>query len=129
MGSGSSAGWRGAAGCATARPPRAARSGSPACRPRPLAPINRSSGSRGRARDPAALAPTGAPLASLGAHQAYFDGELCGVGPDGITSFRMIQNASDTGNAAGLVFFLFDLLYLDGDDVSARPLPERKERL
>jgi ATP-dependent DNA ligase len=41
----------------------------------------------------------------------------------------MIQNASDTGNAAGLVFFLFDLLYLDGDDVSARPLPERKERL
>ena len=54
---------------------------------------------------------------------------MCGVGPYGITSFRIIQNASDTGNAAGLVFFLFDLLYLDGDDVSARPLPERKERL
>ena len=49
--------------------------------------------------------------------------------PDGITSFSMIQAASDSGNAAGLVFFLFDFLYLDGDDVSARPLPERKERL
>jgi hypothetical protein len=30
--------------------------------------------------------------------------------PDGITSFSMIQTASDSGNAAGLVYFLFDLL-------------------
>ena len=49
--------------------------------------------------------------------------------PDGITSFSMIQLASDAGNAAGLVFFLFDLLYLDGEDLTARPLIERKERL
>ncbi len=37
--------------------------------------------------------------------------------------------ASDSGNAAALVFFLFDLLYLDGEDVSVRPLIERKTRL
>ena len=49
-------------------------------------------------------------VSSLGARQTYLDGELCGVGPDGITSFSMIQLASDAGNAAGLVFFLFDLL-------------------
>ena len=41
----------------------------------------------------------------------------------------MIQMASDAGNAAGLVFFLFDLLYLDGRDLTAAPLIERKERL
>ena len=41
----------------------------------------------------------------------------------------MIQLASDAGNAAGLVFFLFDLLYLDGEDLTARSLMERKERL
>jgi DNA ligase D-like protein (predicted ligase) len=41
----------------------------------------------------------------------------------------MIQLASDAGNAAGLVFFLFDLLHLDGDDVAARPLVDRKARL
>ena len=41
----------------------------------------------------------------------------------------MIQAASDSGNAAGLVFFLFDLLYLDGEDLCARPLIERKARL
>jgi bifunctional non-homologous end joining protein LigD len=70
-----------------------------------------------------------AAVASLGAPQAYLDGELCGVRPDGVTSFSMIQATSDSGNAAALVFFLFDLLYLDGDDVSARPLIERKARL
>ena len=70
-----------------------------------------------------------AAVSSLRADQAYLDGELCGLGPDGTTSFSMIQNASDTGNAAGLVFFLFDLLYLDGEDVSTRPLIERKARL
>jgi len=70
-----------------------------------------------------------AAVAALPARQAYLDGELCGVRPDGITSFSMIQLASDAGNAAGLVFFLFDLLYLDGEDLTARPLIERKERL
>jgi len=68
-------------------------------------------------------------VAALPARQAYLDGELCGVRADGITSFSMIQLASDAGNAAGLVFFLFDLLYLDGEDLTARPLIERKERL
>jgi DNA ligase D-like protein (predicted ligase) len=70
-----------------------------------------------------------AAVASLDARQAYLDGELCGVRPDGVTSFSMIQLASDSGNAAALVFFLLDLLYLDGEDVSARPLIERKARL
>jgi ATP-dependent DNA ligase len=51
------------------------------------------------------------------------------VRADGVTSFSMIQAASDSGNAAALVFFLFDLLYLDGEDLCARPLIERKARL
>src|SRR6266436_1226947 len=70
-----------------------------------------------------------AAVPSIGARQAYLDGELCGVRPDGITSFSMIQAASDSGNAAALMFFLFDLLYLDGEDLCARPLQERKARL
>jgi bifunctional non-homologous end joining protein LigD len=56
-------------------------------------------------------------VAALPARQAYLDGELCGVRPDGITSFSMIQLASDSGTAASLVFFLFDLLHLDGEDL------------
>ena len=73
--------------------------------------------------------PIAAAVSAVGARQAYLDGELCGVFPDGITSFGMIQAASDAGNAAGLVFFVFDLLHLDGDDVGALSLIERKARL
>lgn len=61
--------------------------------------------------------------------QAYLDGELCGVCPEGITSFNMIQGVSDDGNAAGLVYFIFDLLHLDGENLGALPLIERKARL
>ena len=68
-------------------------------------------------------------LMSVPARQAYLDGELCGVRPDGTTSFSLIQNASDAGNAKALVFFLFDLLYLDGEAIGAKPLEVRKERL
>jgi DNA ligase D-like protein (predicted ligase) len=68
-------------------------------------------------------------LSVLPARQAYLDGELGGVRPDGKTSFSLIQAASDSGDADALVFFLFDLLYLDGEVISAAPLHERKERL
>jgi hypothetical protein len=61
-----------------------------------------------------------AAVPSLGARQAYLDGDLCGVGPDGVTSFSMIQLASDSGNAAALVFFLFDLLYVDSQNLLPR---------
>jgi ATP-dependent DNA ligase len=70
-----------------------------------------------------------AAIASLPAREAYLDGELCGVRPDGTTSLSLIQNASDTGNSGALVFFLFDLLHLDGEAIAPMPLVERKERL
>jgi ATP-dependent DNA ligase len=68
-------------------------------------------------------------FAALRADTAYLDGELCGVRPDGTTSFAMTQNASDGGNAASLVFYLFDLLHLDGKPIDALPLLERKREL
>jgi ATP-dependent DNA ligase len=68
-------------------------------------------------------------LSVLPAKQAYLDGELCGVRSDAKTSFSIIQTASDSGNAGALVFFLFDLLCLDGEMISAALLRERKERL
>jgi hypothetical protein len=67
-------------------------------------------------------------IAGLSARNAYLDGELCGVLPDGRTAFNLIQNATDTGEGS-LVFFLFDLLHLDGEDITSLPLVERKARL
>ena len=67
-------------------------------------------------------------IAGLPAQNAYLDGELCGVLPDGRTAFNLIQNATDTGEGS-LIFFLFDLLFLDGENLMALPLVERKARL
>jgi bifunctional non-homologous end joining protein LigD len=67
-------------------------------------------------------------IAGLPARNAYLDGELCGVLPDGRTAFNLIQNATDTGQGS-LVFFLFDLLHLDGENLMALPLVDRKVRL
>src|SRR5882762_10015429 len=67
-------------------------------------------------------------IAGLPAQNAYLDGELCGVLPDGKTAFNLIQNATDTGEGS-LVFFLFDLLHLDGewrDRCVARVFPLEK---
>jgi bifunctional non-homologous end joining protein LigD len=44
-------------------------------------------------------------------------------------SFSLIQNASDPGNTDALIFFLFDVLHLDDETITAKPLSERKERL
>jgi DNA ligase D-like protein (predicted ligase) len=67
-------------------------------------------------------------IAGLAAANAYLDGELCGVLPDGRTAFNLVQNATDTGQGS-LVFFLFDLLFFDGKNLIALPLVERKARL
>jgi DNA ligase D-like protein (predicted ligase) len=73
--------------------------------------------------------PIAAALARLQVDAAYLDGELCGVRGDGTTSFSMMQAASDAGNAAALAFFLFDCLYLDGEDLRQLAVIERKQRL
>ncbi len=72
--------------------------------------------------------PATAALAKLRVKSAYLDGELCGVRPDGVTSFALMQQGSDRGGA-GLVYFAFDLLELDGEDLAALPLLDRKTRL
>jgi bifunctional non-homologous end joining protein LigD len=57
---------------------------------------------------------------------AYLDGELCGVGDKGLPSFAHIQAATDGERDVHLVYYAFDLLHLDGSDVSRFPLIERK---
>src|SRR5690242_14270503 len=49
-------------------------------------------------------------IADLPVQNAYLDGELCGMLVDGRTAFNLIQNAT----AESLIFFLFDVLFLDG---------------
>ena len=60
---------------------------------------------------------------------AYLDGELCALRPDGVSSFSRLQAAVDEGRTEELVFFAFDLLYLEGESLTTLPLVERKEQL
>jgi bifunctional non-homologous end joining protein LigD len=68
-------------------------------------------------------------LRSLPTKAAHLDGELCALLPDGMSSFSRLQAAMDEGQTDALVFYVFDLLHVDGQDVSALPLITRKERL
>jgi DNA ligase D-like protein (predicted ligase) len=73
-----------------------------------------------------------ATIAALGAlpvQSAYLDGELCALRPDGVTSFSRLQAAMDEGRTGDLVFFAFDLLFLNGDSTASMPLLERKQQL
>jgi bifunctional non-homologous end joining protein LigD len=64
----------------------------------------------------------------LPAKRAVIDGEVAAVLPDGRTSFQALQNAIGTA-APNLLYFAFDLLLLDRDDLTSLPLEQRKERL
>jgi len=70
-----------------------------------------------------------AALANLKVKTAYIDGELCGVDHDGLPSFAHTQAATDGESGARLVYYAFDLLHLDGRDLSRLPLIERKLHL
>ena len=69
------------------------------------------------------------PLGAVRAKTAYLDGELCGVGSDGLPSFAETQAATDGDRGARVVFYAFDLLHLDGRDIASLPLIERKSQL
>jgi bifunctional non-homologous end joining protein LigD len=65
---------------------------------------------------------------ALPAHTALLDGEVAVLLPDGRTSFQALQNAF-SGARRRLVYLAFDLLHLDGVDLTPRPLLERKAAL
>jgi DNA ligase D-like protein (predicted ligase) len=70
-----------------------------------------------------------AALSNLNVKTAYIDGELCGVDDAGLPSFAHTQAASDGERGVRLVYYAFDLLHLDGQDVSGLQLVERKALL
>ena len=74
-------------------------------------------------------AATLAALGRLPARSAYLDGELCALKPDGTPSFAALQAAMDNRATGALVYFAFDLLFLDGVDLAQEPLRARKRKL
>ncbi len=67
-------------------------------------------------------------VAQLPARGALIDGEVVVLDENGRTDFGRLQRALDGGGET-LRYYAFDLLELDGEDLSGLPLIERKRRL
>jgi bifunctional non-homologous end joining protein LigD len=61
-------------------------------------------------------------------HQAVLDGEIVVLDEQGKSSFQLLQNYAKTGTGP-LRYCVFDLLELDGRNLRAKPLTERKALL
>ena len=64
-----------------------------------------------------------------GLPDVMIDGEIVALDHNGAPHFSTLQAALSDGRSENLIFFAFDLLFADGEDLRALPLGERKARL
>ncbi len=74
------------------------------------------------------FAPIVAAARGIGKGAALIDGEVVALDADGKPSFQTLQSALKEGGAP-LIFFAFDLLEQDGEDLTALPNVDRKAHL
>jgi len=67
-------------------------------------------------------------IGQLGVHDGVLDGELVALNDKGEAAFSRMQAAAES-EAVPLRYYLFDLMNLEGEDLTALPLVERKKRL
>ena len=60
---------------------------------------------------------------------AIIDGEVVALNDKGTPDFAALQAALSEGKSHELVYYVFDLLFVDGEDLRALSLLQRKERL
>ena len=70
-----------------------------------------------------------AALKAFPATQAVLDGEIVSEGKDGISDFSALQDDLKSGRHDRLVYYVFDILYLDGFDLTGAALTDRKRAL
>ncbi|WDR37610.1 DNA ligase D [Pseudomonas serboccidentalis] len=68
-------------------------------------------------------------LATLGLESAWLDGEMVVANEQGVPDFQALQNAFEAGRSGNIVYYLFDLPYLNGVDLREVPVEERRAAL
>lgn len=68
-------------------------------------------------------------LRKLPIQDAWLDGEVVVLGDDGQPAFSPLQQAFSSGKTDDLIYYVFDLLYLGGIDLRARPVEQRRDLL
>jgi bifunctional non-homologous end joining protein LigD len=65
----------------------------------------------------------------ISADTAVIDGEVVAINNAGKPSFQILQNRKSLGRDWHIVYYAFDLLNLEGEDLTRLPLDKRKEKL
>ncbi|CDX35689.1 DNA ligase D [Mesorhizobium sp. SOD10] len=73
--------------------------------------------------------PVTAALAKLKCRDAIIDGEVVVLADSGVSSFPMLQADLSARRADRFIYYVFDLMRLDGEDLRREPLVERKQAL
>lgn len=68
-------------------------------------------------------------LGKIKVDNAIFDGEIVALDERGHSHFQKLQNSLKSKKDLGLRYYIFDILYLNGEDLRSRPLLERKKIL
>ncbi|WP_120995247.1 DNA ligase D [Stutzerimonas urumqiensis] len=68
-------------------------------------------------------------LAGLALDSAWLDGEVVVLNEDGTPDFQALQNAFEIGRSGNIVYYLFDMPYLNGMDLSGVVLEQRRAAL
>ncbi|MGH8807144.1 MAG: DNA ligase D [Noviherbaspirillum sp.] len=68
-------------------------------------------------------------LQAVNLDSAWLDGEIVVLDRHGIPSFQLLQNAFNQRSTAQIVYYLFDLPYLNGYDLRNAPFSERRALL
>jgi bifunctional non-homologous end joining protein LigD len=66
---------------------------------------------------------------ALTEHDAILDGEVVSINAQSVSDFSALQDDLKTGRQDRMAYYVFDLLHLDGHDLTGRPLTERKQAL
>jgi bifunctional non-homologous end joining protein LigD len=68
-------------------------------------------------------------LLELGVEDAWIDGEMVALDENGLPDFGALQRAMASHRTRDVVYFAFDLLFLNGRDLRALPQKARREML
>jgi bifunctional non-homologous end joining protein LigD len=68
-------------------------------------------------------------LVALGLESAWLDGEMVVANDQGVPDFQALQNAFDSGRSGNILYYLFDMPYLNGVDLREVPVEERRAAL
>ena len=68
-------------------------------------------------------------IASLGLASAWLDGEMVVANEDGVPDFQALQNAFESERSGNIVYYLFDMPFLNGMDLREVPVEQRRAAL